>query len=281
MIPQSKENQRKTQLAQLLQEGHDLALQRARKIIKEWERDDPTSGYPAMYRGALAGLRQDFEKALACFDEAIKRDPSVALFWKNRATPLARLSRKKEALESIQRALALSETVAEELSCLCMFGELLIEDGHLLEAEHIFRKIARMGYRSDGLFFSLWLQREYREALEALLAFVDLSSHSGMLSVPPPESDRYLLNTLSEHLLSFLQEGHPPDRILEALEVPPDDIDTQAFLDWWRKLLEDESWLSEMQETLHILSVPGWKERILEAKDEPPEDRVSLAELGC
>jgi tetratricopeptide (TPR) repeat protein len=65
--------------------------------------DEPTDAAGWVARGAGHGKAHELEKALACFEKAIKFDPQHASAWVSKAAALSQLGRHPDALKAFEQ----------------------------------------------------------------------------------------------------------------------------------------------------------------------------------
>jgi len=80
---------------------------------------------------------QNFKESLKCYEESIKKNPTVVIAWNNMADSLLNLDRFDEALNTINKALEIDKAVS---TCWCTKGEILQKLGRDDEAKECFAR---------------------------------------------------------------------------------------------------------------------------------------------
>ena len=80
---------------------------------------------------------QNFKESLKCYEESIKKNPTLTIAWNNMADSLLNLDRFDEALNTINKALEIDKTVS---TCWLTKGQILQKLGRGNEAKECFTR---------------------------------------------------------------------------------------------------------------------------------------------
>jgi tetratricopeptide (TPR) repeat protein len=268
--------------------------------------------------GYSLGLKGDYEKALVCFDEALKLDSTLAVGWSNKGVVLARAGNFKEALDCFETAVKLKPASFSMWMC---WAEVLIMAERFEEALEKSERATKLSFRDPkpwitkgNALFKLGRDQEAldcyqkalaidgnnamalknkRSALVAMKRYEEaVDCHERLIAIDP----NYVENWIGEGFL--LEELHREADALacyqRALQANPRSAllwinlgrlkekhgNIAEAVEAYNEALVIDPTLLEARRHLTALSGRGRQEELLQSLREDPENTEIYSELG-
>ncbi len=159
----------------LLDRQRDAEVERHLQAVRNTARDDP-----AVFQkvAELFRKRQEYERALGWYDEVLRIDPDFARAHAGRGDALFRLKRHEEAIESLDRAIALEPTMSTVPTLRTLMGEAHQVLGRLGAASEQYELVLQdhPGHAAaiDRLAMVRFKEGRYEDALRLYQTYLEL-----------------------------------------------------------------------------------------------------------